>query len=344
MAGLPVTRRWIPWRRHLPWGVAAGLLMALLPALAAAHLTGSYQAFIDNPREAARTLEAEIDGLAAELADLEAQAGEALAAYEASRERATAAVRFYDVALTGLTLHSIFGSGDVVELLAGLRALARAAEDDLAMLDAYRALREEALRTAAELESRQAALASRQTLVPLFLRADEERRAFRAAHPDPAQADAALLADWQSRAPTALALLQHVQERLADGAALFREDPGGDQYVLTAERLLDRLRPLPSEVAARLDRLDLVILADHVYWALESEGGQTVLITWFEPLNRNRLRLTFEVILHRGLPVAADQVALINTFLPTEVDVSGLGVDARQVRHEDGRVTLPVPD
>ncbi|HEX6988515.1 MAG TPA: hypothetical protein VF282_03545 [Bacillota bacterium] len=330
--------------RTFTWSTAAALLIALLPAVAAAHLAGSYQAFIDNPREAAQTLEAEIDGLTAELADLENAASEALAAYEASRERAVAAVRFYDAAVTGLTLHSIFGSGDLVELLAGLRALARAAERDLATLETYRALREDSLRTAAELEARQAALASRQALVPLFLRADEERRAFRVSHPDPAQAEAALLAEWQRQAPLALALLQHVRERLADGAALFREDPGGDRFVLTVDRLLDRLHPFPAEVAAQVDRLDVVILADHVYWALESGGAQTVLITWFEPLNRNRLRLTFEVILHRGLPVAADQVALINAFLPTEIDVSGLGVDARDVRHEDGLVTLPPAD
>lgn len=332
-------------RRALPlrWlaGLAGGLLAALLPALAAAHLAGSYRAFLDSPREAARTLEAEIEALGAEIAGLEAQAAEAQAAYEAARERAVRTVRFYDAALTGLALHSVFGSGDVVELLARLRALARAAEQDLAMLETFLALRQEALEATAQLEARQAALASRQALIPLFLRADEERRAFRAAHPDPAQLEQALQAEWMRQAPAALALLQHVQERFRDGAVLFREEPGGRRWIVTADRLLARLRPLPAEIASQVDRLDAVILADHVFWALESQGSQTVLITWFEPLNRTRLRLTFEVILHRGLPMAEEQVALINTFLPVEVDVSRLDTDARQVRHEDGVVALP---
>src|SRR5690606_11011273 len=223
-------------RRALPlrWlaGLAGGLLAALLPALAAAHLAGSYRAFLDNPREAARTLEAEIEDLGAEIAGLGAQAAEAQAADEAARERAVRTVRFYDAALTGLALHSVFGIGDVVELLAQLRALARSAEQDLAMLETFLALRQEALEATAQLEARQAALASRQALIPLFLRADEERRAFRAAHPDPVQLEQALQAEWMRQAPAALALLQHVQERFRDGAALFREEPGGWRWIV----------------------------------------------------------------------------------------------------------------
>ena len=333
------------WRARL--SIALGGFVALLPALAAAHLTGVYRTYIENPAAAIAELNERIATLERQIVELEAQAAAAAGRYEQQRQRAVAVVRFYDAFLFEFATYLLAGSADVVDLLSQLRVLERVLARQAEELDRLSRLHQANLAARAELLEHREALAARQRLVRLFAEAQRQREEFWAAHPDPLWAELALQHQWLSDAPLALRLLEHVEAILRDGRSLFEPaDAVGlaeRGWVLTETALRQRLLPLPPDLSPSVQELDVFIMADHVYWAVRHDDRLTLLITRLEPDGEGHLRLVMEHALYRGVALPESHLEAFNQARPLLIDVRALGSDPTSLRQEDGYVWLGAP-
>lgn len=323
------------------WIVVLGLLLSLLvPVLASAQI---YQAYINNPAAALRSLRDEAEQLERRLAELETEAAAMEAETRLHRDRAVKAIRFYDSLLFGFALQAVFGAGDLVDLLSQLHLLEILAGQEA---DRLRALSEQHLevqRTQAELVRQRAALENRRRLLEAFEEAYRRRQELMSAYRDPLLRDLNLALAWHEDAPMAIRLLQHLQTHLRDGTQLFRRAgpvfPAGT-YMTTQEAVAQRVLPLPPDVSSEVDSLEIFLLPDHAYWVLRHDGQLTILITHIEPHGRRQLKFRLVQALYRGVPLPAEQIAAANEAAPLIIDISQLEVAAVTVRHDEGRILL----